>query len=261
MRGLAAVAILGVLVAKLVSKRSKSDCGTIGELDLSAVSGLSVFRAHPDRLRRIVWLLQVWADDGTLTPDDAAALLAWAYMESGFLVNTRSGANTPDALVGHSWSMFQISLETANAAGIDIRELFAQPSNGTFPEAELERATKANARAAVKLMALRHGFTGGKGFLQWIRDRYSADPALVARALFIRAAGGAARGWDYEFTQSLRPLQEVEPNPTPGSGGYIHHQIATRLAIWPFFRRAIGLCEVPPPADLKVAPHLPSWEA
>lgn len=263
--GVAVLLLLGVAMSRLVSKRKAPDSqpspAPIGQLDLSVVEGLSHLRAHPDRLRRIVWLLQVWADDGRLTVDDAAALLTWAYMESGFRLNTRSGANTPDALVGHSWSMFQISLDTAEPAGIDIRELFAEPQNGIFPEAELERATKANARAALRLCFMRHGFTGHLGFLEWIRERYGSDPARVARALFIRAAGGAARGWDFEFTRELRPLVEVPPNDTPGSGGYIHHQLSRRLAIWPRFRAALGLQVVPPPADLKVQPRLPEGEA
>ena len=261
-----ALAVLGGLVmAKVLTSKRKSSGSSGaspigGQLDLSAISGLAQFSRHPERLRRVVWLLQVWTQDARLTADDAAVLLTWAYLESGFLLNARSGAGTPDEAVGHSWSMFQISLETAQGLGIDIRELLVEAVNGVFREEDIERATRANARAALKLVFARHSFTQGEGFLEWLRERYHGEPAQIARALFIRASGGPARGWDYEYTENLSPLMQVAPNERPGSGGYIHFQIARRLAVWPLFRRALGLQAIDPPADLKVPVALPPGE-
>ena len=235
--------------------------GTVGgQLDLSHVEWLSHFRAHPDRLRRIVWLLQEWQVDGRLTADDAAVLLTWAYVESGYRLNARSADGSPDEAVGHSWSMFQISAETAQGYGIDIESLVVDAVGGGYRPEDIERATRANAHAILKVVFGRSGFTQGAGFLTWLRARYNADPALVARGLFIRASGGPARGWDYTYAQGRRPLVEVPPSDTPGTAGYIHQQIATRLGLLPYFRRLLGLPDIAPPSDLKVSPRLPTGE-
>jgi hypothetical protein len=243
----------GLLLMKSKPAQASSSGARSTTVDLSLLAELPRFRRWPVRLQRVAWLLERWAETGELSLDEQAVLLTIAYVESAYNVNAVSGPDAPDAAVGDAHSMFQITGNTAETLGVDLRQLRVYGANPTAED--FRDAVRANADAAIRFVTFKPARTRPRTWLEWVRTTYPGDEAALAREAIIIWAGGHGRSWDFDLSPDRLALKKVAVNPKVGSGGYIHNQLATRFRVWPYFRAALGLPQVAFPRDLKVSPE------
>lgn len=206
-----------------------------GPLPLDEALLADAYGYDAGRLQIIRWLLDEWHREGTLRPDEQAALLAVAAKESGFRLRAVSAPGAPDDAGGRAWGLFQFLAITLKGLGFDLEEV--RPvlgAGGVVPERELERASRGSARVAVAfLVKQRPRWAGRRPYLDAIRELHPDDHTALAREIFVAWNAGPGRTW--------ADIARVAKNATPGTLGYVHYTVERKLAVYPTFRRAVGL--------------------
>lgn len=199
---------------------------------LEAVDGLNL-----QKVKVVGWMLDEWRRDGRLSVDEQALLLAQGYKEGGFNLRAVSPDGAPDDAGGKAWGTFQFLKATLDGMGVKIGDVTPrlERDGRTISDAELERAARASARTAVKLLYNeRPRWAKGRPYLEGVRTMHAGDPYKVAREVFT--------GWNtnvHKYTWA--DVAKVAPNPKPGSLGFVHYTVSGKLKALPLFRRALGL--------------------
>lgn len=219
--GLGLVALTGAVAAAFKVQKVVRAAGL--EVDRRVLDGLKL---GPARVDTVLHLVDEWKRDGRLTADEMAALLAAAYQEGGFNMRARSPDSAPDAKGGHAWGTFQFLMKTLGGLGVDVAEITPVKVNGEVSPAELERAARGSARAAVK-------FCYYGNWLPKARARLGNDSFRLARELFTIWNAGHSITWDF--------IAQRAPSKKVGSWGYVHYTVAHKLDVLNTFRSALGL--------------------
>jgi len=179
------------------------------------------------------------ADSKVLKPSEVAGLMAIAYKESRFDARVRSPDAAPDAAVGHSWGLFQFTAPTLETLGISLADITPVANrDGTVSTAELVRTARGSAAGALKFLAYKPGWTGGRSYLEAVRAKHPKDEAGVLRDIFVSWTAGASKTFD--------DIEDVAPNSTPGSMGYTHFAIRSKFDALPWFLWALHLTDKNP---------------
>ena len=225
---------VGLGVRRLLRKTGVITGGVT--MDRTVLDGLKL---GAKRIDTIAAMLDQWREDGRLTPDEQAALLAVAYKEGGFNLKARSPDGAPDAKGGHAWGTFQFLATTLKGLGLRIEDVSPQKrSDGSIPPAELARAAQGSAKAALAfLFNQKPKWAGGRTYLEAVREMHGGDPFLVAREIFTAWNVGPYK-WRWA------DIERKAPSNRPGDLGYVHYTVSRKLDVLNTFRRALSLPEL-----------------
>lgn len=225
---LGVVGVGGVVGAAYIAQRKVKAMS----IDIS-LEHVDALKLGPRRTAAALAIFDELRGSGLLTPYEIACMMAAAYMEGGFNARARSPKDAPDEKAKGAWGTFQHTGDTLATLGMKPTDVTPQKgADGSDPTpAEWDRAARASARAALKLL-----FFGR--WLQRIRARTEGDPVLLAREIFTAWNAGQSVPWS--------KIAGIAPSKKPGSYGYVHYTVAHKLEALPKFLAAMGLPDLPP---------------